>query len=234
MSQALELRRAARAARRSNDSHVSHIASLEDSVVQKGFPSFMEDAFDAVSDAANSMVDYAQEIGGSLMDVGLSVGSFAANSALVIGRSVVKVAEQSYAAVPASIKAVASQLGSALVVTGQWVTQAAQSVAKVTAKLARDSLAAATKSIQQGVDLAVKVGNTIEAAAATLEKVGDAALDVAKKMGPMVVDMAKATWDAIKEWVASSSLESRCALFSWIPFVTATPAAIWISTFLEE
>ncbi|CAE7885330.1 unnamed protein product, partial [Symbiodinium microadriaticum] len=129
-----------------------------------------------------------------IADVGLTVGDYVGNAAVIVGNSIVEAAETSIDALPNEIKDAASTLGDAAVAAGGAVADVGEVVADATVDLAGDALDAAEHSVAQGVRLASTVGNEIASKAAALG--GEIA-----KLGPLAAGLAKAAWDEIKKFI---------------------------------
>ncbi|CAE6921942.1 unnamed protein product [Symbiodinium natans] len=129
-----------------------------------------------------------------IADVGLTVGDYVGNAAVIVGNSVVEAAETSIDALPSEIKDAASTLGNVAVAAAGAVADVGEVVADATVDLAGDALHAAKHSIAQGVRLASTVGNEIASKATALG--GEIA-----KLGPLAVGLAKAAWDEIKKFI---------------------------------
>ncbi|CAE7595042.1 unnamed protein product [Symbiodinium sp. CCMP2592] len=115
-----------------------------------------------------------------IADVGLTVGDYVGNAAVIVGNSIVEDA--------------ASTLGDVAVAAGSAVADVGEVVADATVDLAGDALDAAEQSIAQGVKLASTVGNEIASKASALG--GEIA-----KLGPLAAGLAKAAWDEIKKFI---------------------------------
>ncbi|CAE6922673.1 unnamed protein product, partial [Symbiodinium sp. CCMP2456] len=200
-------RRASRARGGAKGKERRREGNLDAAVASKAFD-WVDDVVDAMVDVANTVADYGSQIGTELADVGLQAGSFAGNSALVIGKSVVTVAEQTYKAVPSEIKAAASTLGSEVLSAGALVVSVGEAAAKAASRLSQDGLQKAAKSLEQGVKLAGKVAQDVAAKAADLgAEVG--------KLGTLAVALAADAWNVIKELVGCflKIFSSMCTLF---------------------
>ncbi|CAE7217223.1 unnamed protein product [Symbiodinium natans] len=181
--------------------------NLDAVVAAKAFD-WVDDVVDVMVDAATAVADYGVQIGSELADVGLEAGSFAGNSALVIGKSVVKVAEQTYKAVPAQIKDAASTLGNQVMSAGALAISVGEAAAKAASRLSQEGLQKAQRSLEQGVRAAARMAQEVADKAAVL---GEAVAE----LGVLAAGFAADAWEAIKDMIGCflSFATSMCALF---------------------
>lgn len=139
-----------------------------------------------------AMEHYVGSIGSGLQAFGMNPGDYAANAAVVVGSSVVKVAEQTFEAVPPQIRAAAAHLGDTALATSAWVEDAAAAAAQVAQQLAGEALKEAKKSVDQGVKLCNKIGSEV---ASKGEQFGA----VVENLGVLAAGVAVATWEKIKD-----------------------------------
>ncbi|CAE7035243.1 unnamed protein product [Symbiodinium natans] len=136
----------------------------------------------------------------------MAIGTAVANAANVVGNHLVKAAETKFSKLGGAIKAAANEIGSTAVSVGNSFEDFGEMVADATVDLAGAVLDAAVYSVNQGIQLAEKVGSEIASKAVAFG-------DVVQSLGPLVVGLAKAAWEVIKDFLLCfKNALSPCAM----------------------
>ena len=147
---------------------------------------------DGIQEVGMAMDSYVGSIGSGIQAFGMNPGDFAANAMVVVGSSVVKVAEQSYGALPPHVHAAAAHLGDQALATTAWVEEAAAAAAQMAQQVAGEALRQAKKSVAQGVKLCNQIGSAVASKAVQFG-------EVVETLGVMAAGVAVATWEKIKD-----------------------------------
>ncbi|CAE7035068.1 unnamed protein product [Symbiodinium sp. CCMP2592] len=154
-------------------------------------------------DAFNTFKGIAE----TLKKSGMTVGTAFANTAVVVGNSVIDPQKIRFDDLGGTFKDYVNHIGSTAVAVGEVAADTAMDVAQTaveqTIQLAKTTLEHAKKTAEQGVKMATKVGKFLA------EKAKQFGSEIAK-VGPLVAGFAVAAWEAVKKWVScfkdSSSL----------------------------